>query len=63
MQAFFGFYMVNRGQKALVLFTVDQNVGLGIAFLLHAATFLPVTLTGFYFFSERELKTYCCKFI
>jgi len=43
-------------QQALVLFSIDPNIGLGFAVVLHASSFIPITLTGFYFFLKENVK-------
>lgn len=42
--------------EGLVIFTVDPNTAIGFSILLHLSTYIPITLTGFYFFLRENIK-------
>jgi len=43
-------------KEGLVMFSVDANIASGFSVLLHASSYLPITLTGFYFFLRENIK-------
>ncbi|KPK92825.1 hypothetical protein AMJ80_06290 [bacterium SM23_31] len=43
-------------KEGLVIFAVDPNTAIGFSVLLHLSTYIPLTLTGFYFFMRENVK-------
>lgn len=42
--------------QGLVIFSVSPNVASGFAFSLHLVSYIPITLTGFYYFMKENIK-------
>ena len=43
-------------KEGLVMFSVDPTIASGFSVLLHASSYIPITLTGFYFFLRENIK-------